>query len=72
MDWLTGLFTWESLIAFLTLVALELVLGVDNVIFISILAWQTAAGSARRGTQDRNHAGSCYTYLAAPLAKLAH
>ncbi|HMB24219.1 MAG: TerC family protein [Chloroflexota bacterium] len=35
---LTGLFTWESLIAFITLVALELVLGVDNVIFISILA----------------------------------
>lgn len=28
----------ESWIAFLTLVALELVLGVDNVIFISILA----------------------------------
>jgi predicted tellurium resistance membrane protein TerC len=31
-------FTPETLIAFLTLVALELVLGVDNVIFISILA----------------------------------
>jgi predicted tellurium resistance membrane protein TerC len=34
----TGLFTLEALVAFLTLVALELVLGVDNVIFISILA----------------------------------
>lgn len=32
------LFTPETLVAFLTLVALELVLGVDNVIFISILA----------------------------------
>lgn len=32
------LFTPETLIAFLTLVVLELVLGVDNVIFISILA----------------------------------
>ena len=32
MDWLTDPQTW---IAFLTLVALELVLGVDNVIFIS-------------------------------------
>ena len=31
-------FTPETLIAFLTLVVLELVLGVDNVIFISILA----------------------------------
>jgi predicted tellurium resistance membrane protein TerC len=34
MDWLTQPETW---IAFITLVALELVLGVDNVIFISIL-----------------------------------
>jgi len=35
MDWLTDPQIW---IAFLTLLALELVLGVDNVIFISILA----------------------------------
>jgi predicted tellurium resistance membrane protein TerC len=35
MDWIAQPETW---IAFLTLVALELVLGVDNVIFISILA----------------------------------
>jgi len=35
MEWLTQPEAW---IAFLTLVALELVLGVDNVIFISILA----------------------------------
>lgn len=35
MEWLSEPQTW---IAFLTLVALELVLGVDNVIFISILA----------------------------------
>jgi predicted tellurium resistance membrane protein TerC len=35
MEWITEPATW---IAFLTLVALELVLGVDNVIFISILA----------------------------------
>jgi predicted tellurium resistance membrane protein TerC len=35
MDWLTDPQVW---IAFITLVALELVLGVDNVIFISILA----------------------------------
>ncbi len=51
MDWLTELLTWESLIAFLTLVALELVLGVDNVIFISILAGklpQNQQQSARR------------------------
>src|SRR4029453_10176134 len=35
MDWISDPATW---VAFLTLVALELVLGVDNVIFISILA----------------------------------
>ncbi len=35
MDWISQPETW---IAFLTLVALELILGVDNVIFISILA----------------------------------
>ncbi len=35
MDWITNPETW---IALITLVALELVLGVDNVIFISILA----------------------------------
>lgn len=35
MEWLTQPETW---IAFITLVTLELVLGVDNVIFISILA----------------------------------
>jgi len=34
MDWLTQPETW---IAFITLVVLELVLGVDNVIFVSIL-----------------------------------
>lgn len=33
-----SLFTVESLIAFLTLCALELVLGIDNIIFISILS----------------------------------
>src|SRR5215208_8114988 len=51
MDWLTALFTWETLVAFLTLVALELVLGVDNVIFISILASklpQNQQGRARK------------------------
>ena len=68
MDWLTGLFTWKSLIAFLTLVALELVLGVDNVIFISILAGklpQDQQGGARR---DRK---SCWQLLHVSCAPLA-
>ena len=40
MDWLLEPQTW---IAFVTLVTLELVLGVDNVIFISILAGKLPA-----------------------------
>jgi len=48
MDWITQPETW---IAFFTLVALELILGVDNVIFISILAGKLPSdqqGRARR------------------------
>ena len=45
MDWLTQPETW---IAFITLVALELVLGVDNVIFISILAGKLPQGEQLR------------------------
>lgn len=37
-----SLFTIEALIAFLTLCALELILGVDNIIFISILSGKLA------------------------------
>ena len=33
-----SLFSFESLIAFITLCALELVLGIDNIIFISIIS----------------------------------
>ncbi len=49
MEWLAQPETW---IAFITLVALELVLGVDNVIFISILAGKLPPeqqSKARRG-----------------------
>ena len=45
MEWITQPETW---IAFVTLVALELVLGVDNVIFISILAGKLPAGQRNK------------------------
>ncbi|HLA08316.1 MAG TPA: TerC family protein [Anaerolineales bacterium] len=45
MEWLTQPETW---IAFITLVVLELVLGVDNVIFISILAGKLPAADQQR------------------------
>ncbi len=48
MDWLADPQTW---IAFATLVALELVLGVDNVIFISILAGKLPADQQQRARQ---------------------
>ena len=45
MDWLTDPQTW---IAFFTLVTLELILGVDNVIFITILAGVLPEGQRAR------------------------
>ena len=45
MDWITQPETW---IAFITLVVLELVLGVDNVIFISILAGKLPQSEQKR------------------------
>jgi predicted tellurium resistance membrane protein TerC len=45
MEWLTDPTVW---IAFFTLVALELVLGVDNVIFITVLAGKLPAGQQVR------------------------
>ncbi|HEY5542054.1 MAG TPA: TerC family protein [Candidatus Binatia bacterium] len=45
MDWMADPQAW---IAFVTLVALEIVLGVDNIIFISILAGKLPAGQQNR------------------------
>ena len=45
MPWLTSPETW---IALLTLTVLEIVLGIDNIIFISILAGKLPAGEQRR------------------------
>lgn len=45
MDWLADPSSW---VAFLTLVALEIVLGIDNIIFISILAGKLPAEDQQR------------------------
>ncbi len=45
MDWLTNPETW---IALITLTTLEIVLGIDNVIFISILAGKLPKGQQKR------------------------
>jgi predicted tellurium resistance membrane protein TerC len=48
MEWLTDPQAW---IALLTLTALEIVLGIDNIIFISILAGKLPAHQQSRGRQ---------------------
>ena len=48
MDWITNFDIWISL---LTLTTLEIVLGIDNVIFISILAGKLPAGQQARARQ---------------------
>lgn len=45
MEWLTDANAWIGL---LTLIALEIVLGVDNIIFISILAGKLPAGDRKK------------------------
>jgi predicted tellurium resistance membrane protein TerC len=48
MSWLNWITEPESWIAFATLLALEIVLGIDNVVFISILADKLAANQRAR------------------------
>lgn len=48
MDWLTDPQIWASL---LTLTALEIVLGIDNIIFLSILAARVAPAQQARARQ---------------------
>src|SRR5439155_6114558 len=45
MPWLTSPETW---IALLTLTLLEIVLGIDNIVFISILAGKLPAGAQKK------------------------
>jgi len=48
MEWLSSPETW---IALLTLTALEIVLGIDNIIFISILAGRLPEKQQKLGRQ---------------------
>ena len=50
MEWLTDPQIW---IAFLTLAALEIVLGIDNIVFISILVGKLPAHQQAGGLQGR-------------------
>ena len=48
---MTQLFTIENLIALLTLTVLEIVLGIDNIVFISILSDKLPADQQNKGRQ---------------------
>lgn len=48
MDWITDPQIWISLV---TLTALEIVLGIDNIIFISILAGKLPADQQAKARQ---------------------
>ena len=70
MDLLPLLADPQVWIAFLTLTALELVLGIDNVIFISILVDRLPAGQPREGAPDRPLPGDVHAHRAAAAAVL--
>ena len=62
----------QAWIALATLLALEIVLGVDNVVFISILAGKLPASQQRAGAPRRTRARDGHAHPAAALALLDH
>ena len=70
MHWLTDPQTW---IALITLTALEIVLGIDNIVFISILGGQAARRAASRARAASASAlAMVMRILPAPVAHLDH
>ena len=57
-----GLLTADALIALITLTVLEIVLGVDNVIFISILAGKLPADQQDRARKRRTDGGDGHAH----------
>ena len=64
--------TADGLIALVTLTVLEVVLGIDNVIFISILAGKLPPNAAGAGAQDRPDGRDGHAHPAAAVARLDH
>ncbi len=60
---LEGLLTWNNLLALLTLTLLEIVLGVDNIIFIAILSGKLPV-SQRARARNLGLVGALFTRLA--------
>ena len=62
MEWLTDPDAWIGL---LTLTVLELVLGIDNIIFIAILSGKLPPTEQNKGADDRTQFGHVDAYFAA-------
>jgi predicted tellurium resistance membrane protein TerC len=56
------LFSAQAAIALVTLTILEIVLGIDNIIFISVLADKLPEGAAEQGAADRPVAGDDHAH----------
>ena len=69
MEWLTDPQAW---IALATLTALELVLGIDNIIFISILVDRLRRAAAEKARRLGLVSRDVHAHRAAPLARLDH
>jgi hypothetical protein len=52
---LENLLTPENLLAFVTLTALEIVLGIDNIVFIAILSGKLPQEQQKQGPARRPH-----------------
>jgi predicted tellurium resistance membrane protein TerC len=51
MEWLTSLFTYENLAALAALAGLEIVLGIDNIVFLAIVTAKLPAAMQGRARQ---------------------
>ncbi len=68
MEWIADPSIWARLI---TLIVIELVLGIDNLVFIAILAEKTTAEAARPRTGYRAAAGDVNAPVTAGVNLLA-
>ena len=74
--WLPRDFGWttsaEGWIALLTLTVLEIVLGIDNIVFISILAGKLPSEDRARARKIGSVAGDVHPHPAAVVDHLGH
>ncbi|SUG87823.1 Putative capsular polysaccharide transport protein YegH [Salmonella enterica subsp. enterica] len=68
MEWIADPSIWAGLV---TLIVIELVLGIDNLVFIAILAEKTTAGAARPRAHYRPDTGDDHAPTAAGVNLVA-